>query len=139
VTVNAAGYGAAVVLGALSALHVYWAVGGRWGRSAAVPTTMENRSVLAPSRAATLVVAALLAASAAIVVGGVRGWDPRLVFRLGCAGIAVVLLARSVGDRRYIGFFKRVSDTQFARRDTWLYSPLCVVLAVVTSVVAAVR
>jgi Zn-dependent alcohol dehydrogenase len=95
--------------------------------------------VLAPSRAATLVVAALLAASAAIVVGGVRGWDPRLVFRLGGAGIAVVLFARAVGDRRYIGFFKRIGDTEFARRDTWLYSPLCLVLAAVISVVATVR
>jgi len=138
-TVNAAGYGAAAVLAALSALHLFWAAGGRWGRSAAVPTTVENRAVFAPSRTATLVVAALLAASAAILVGGVGGWDPRALFRLGCVGIAIVLFARSIGDRRYIGFLKRIGDTQFGRRDTWLYSPLCLLLAAVTSVVAAVR
>jgi len=136
-TVDAAGYSAAVVLAALSALHLSWALGGRRGRGAAVPTTAENRPVLAPSRTATLVVAALLAASAAILVGGVRGWDPRPLVRVGCAGIALVLLARSIGDRRYVGFCKRVRDTEFARRDTWLYSPLCLVLAAAAGLVAA--
>ena len=136
--VNVAGVSGAAVLAALSVLHIYWAIGGRRGRSAAVPT-VDDRALLSPSTTATLAVAILLAASAAIVVGGVRGWDPRVVFRTGCAGVAIVLLARSIGDRRYIGFVKRVRDTDFARRDTWLYSQLCLLLAVVTSVVALAR
>jgi hypothetical protein len=39
------------------------------------------------------------------------------------------LLARAVGDFRYVGFFKRVRDSRFATLDTRVYSPLCFVLA----------
>jgi hypothetical protein len=39
-------------------------------------------------------------------------------------------MARAVGEGRYVGFLKRVRNTAFARNDTWLYSPLCVALAV---------
>jgi hypothetical protein len=33
-----------------------------------------------------------------------------------------------VGDLRLVGFFKRVRDTRFARRDTLFYSPLSLAL-----------
>jgi hypothetical protein len=121
------GIGAAAVLTGLSAIHIYWAVGGRGGRTAAVPT-VDDRPLLSPSRTATVVVAALLVASAALLVGGALEWSPRITFRVGCAGVGVVLLARAVGERRYLGFWKRERGTQFARRDTWLYSPLCLAL-----------
>jgi hypothetical protein len=136
VTVEAAGLGAAAVLAALSLLHVYWAVGGRGGQRAVVPTA-DGRPLLAPSRAATVVVAALLAASAGLLAGGVREWSPRVGFRVGTAGVGLVLLARAVGERRYLGFFKRERGTEFARRDTWLYSPLCLALGAVAVLVAA--
>jgi hypothetical protein len=35
-----------------------------------------------------------------------------------------------------VGFFKRVRDTEFARRDTWLFSPLCLGLAAAAAAVA---
>lgn len=49
-------------------------------------------------------------------------------------GIAIVVLAlmfavRAVGDFRYVGFFKRIRGSRFARMDTLYYSPLCAALA----------
>jgi hypothetical protein len=35
-----------------------------------------------------------------------------------------------VGDFRLVGFFKRVRGNAFARLDTLVYAPLCLVLAV---------
>ena len=136
--VTAAGFSAAAAFAALAALHLYWAAGGRAGRSAAVPT-VDRRPVLAPSTTATVAVAVLLAAAAVVVVGAVVGWDPRVGFRLGCAALAAVLLVRAIGDRRYVGFLKRVRGTEFARRDTWIYSPLCLLLALAVSAVALAR
>ena len=136
--VNVAGAGASLVLAGLAVVHVYWAFGGRKGRAAAVPE-VGDRALFSPSKAATLGVALLLAASAVILIGGIREWAPPLFFEIGCAGIAVVLLARSIGDRRYVGLLKRVRDTDFARRDTWLYSPLCLALAIATAAVALSR
>ena len=136
--VDVAGAGAALVLGSLACLHIYWAFGGRTGASAAVPE-LRDRPLFTPSKTATLIVALLLATSAVIVVGGLRSWDPRLLFELGGGGVAAVLLARSIGDRRYVGLLKRVKGTDFARLDTWIYSPLCLALAIATAAVALSR
>jgi hypothetical protein len=43
--------------------------------------------------------------------------------------LTAVFVGRAVGDFRTVGFFKRVRGTLFARRDSLLYSPLCVALA----------
>jgi len=135
VVIDLAGVAAATILAGLSAIHLYWAVGGRRGQGAVVPT-VDGRPRFSPSSTATVVVAALLALSAALVAGGVSGWPPRWVFRVGGAGVGLVLIARAVGEGRYLGFFKRERGTQFARRDTWLYSPLCLLLGSMAVTVA---
>ena len=43
---------------------------------------------------------------------------------------------RAIGDFRYVGFFKRVRDSSFARLDTLAYSPLCAGLAVLIGISA---
>ena len=55
-------------------------------------------------------------------------WPPRAVFSVGTWVWAGVFTLRAVGDFRLVGFFKRPSDSRFARRDTRLYSPLCLAL-----------
>lgn len=121
----------AAVLAAIAALHVFWGVRGELGRSATLPE-VNGQPVFVPTRLACFVVAALLAAAAwVLLVGG--GYLPNLgVPWLGTVGpvaVGLVLLARAVGDFRYVGFFKTVRDSRFAVLDTWLYSPLCALLA----------
>jgi hypothetical protein len=135
VIVDVLGAAAAAVLAAISLLHVSWAFGSR-GVGAAVIPTVDGKPTLSPSRTATLAVAFLLALSAFILVGALRGWTPTWLFRIGAAGIAVVLLARAIGDGRQVGFFKRVRDTRFARNDTRFFSPLCLVLGSASALVA---
>ncbi len=130
------GGGGAAVLAAVSALHVYWAAGGRRGQHAVVPTS-DGRPMLAPSTAATVVVATALATASGLYVGATARWEPRWLYRVGAIGAATVLAARAIGDRRYIGFLKRSRDSAFARRDTYLYSPLCAFLAVSGATAAA--
>lgn len=136
VVIDVAGAVAALVLAGLAGLHVYWALGGARGAAAAIPT-VDGRPLLSPSPAATLVVAALLAVSAGLLVGGIAEWSPRVVFRVGCGGVGLVLLARAIGDRRSVGLLKRQRGTEFARRDTRLYSPLCLGLGLVAAIVSA--
>jgi hypothetical protein len=104
--IQVAGAVAALILAGLAGLHVYWALGGVRGAAAAIPT-VDGRPLLSPSPAATLVVAALLAVSAGLLVGGVAEWSPRVVFRVGCGGVGLVLLVRAIGDRRSVGLLKR--------------------------------
>jgi hypothetical protein len=120
-----------VVLGGLMLLHAYWALGGRWGSGYTVPTVGGRRS-FEPSAFATWVVCGLLG-TAVILVMGKTAWigtdGLRMVFDLGVWGLSVVFLLRAVGNLRTFGFFKNVTGTRFAQWDTWLYSPLCLLIA----------
>lgn len=125
-------------LALLAALHAYWATGGRWGRASALPEA-GGRSLIDPSARDCLVVALALGCAAFVVATqgfGTREMLPPLLVRGACLGVAAVLLFRAAGDRRYVGFFKRVRGTRFARLDTWLYSPLCLLLGLGALVVA---
>ena len=100
-------------------------LGARWqsGTAAVVPTVEGRAAALAlRSRHVDRRVPAG-ALSALLLVGGVAGWEPTWVFRIGCGGLAVVMLAWAIGDFRTVGFFKRVRDTQFARNDTRDFVP----------------
>jgi hypothetical protein len=117
---------------ALSALHVYWALGGARGGAAAIPE-VRGEPAFRPGRGATLVVASLLALAAVVVVARahlvpVPGAPPWLV-TLAAWVLTLVLAGRVVGDLRTFGLFKRVRGTRFARRDSLVYTPLCIALA----------
>ena len=111
------GGGGAAVLGGVSVLHLYWAAGGRHGQHAVVPTS-DGRALMAPTTAATVAVAAALATACGLYVGATARWEPRWVYGVGASGVAAVLAARAIGDRRYVGFLKRSRDSAFARPAT---------------------
>ena len=128
----------ASALGALALMHCYWAFGGRFGKSAAIPEVNGQRA-FTPSTAGTLAVAAALLFAGAVVaiagglveVGALRG-----VFRVLAFGLAATFIARAVGDFRLVGFFKRTRGTRFARLDTAVFAPLCLTLGLAVLYVA---
>src|SRR5882672_146896 len=98
----------ASIVAALGLLHFYWALGGRAGKSAAVPEA-NGQHAFVPSRVQTLAVAiALLFAATVIAVAGglfgVGGFG--VVFRILAFGLSATFVARAVGDFRLVGFFK---------------------------------
>ena len=124
-------YALAFVLALLSGLHVYWALGGRWGWGAAIPQ-VDGRPAFTPSRLATLVVALGLAAAALLPLvraGALPFPVPPRLSQWSAVFLAVLFFIRAVGDFRLVGFFKRVRGTPFAIWDTRLFSPLCLLLA----------
>ena len=126
---------AIVILTALGALHVYWALGGRAGKSATVPT-QDAKPLFTPGPLATIAVALGLFGMAAILAIRI-GWIaqsaiPTYVISAAAWCIVTVFALRAIGDFRFVGFFKRTRDTRFARLDTILYSPLCAALALLT-------
>ncbi|ANJ74080.1 DUF3995 domain-containing protein [Ralstonia insidiosa] len=127
-----AGRIACAVLAFLGLTHLYWAAGGVAGKQAALPS-VGGAPVFKPSAIGTASIAVILLAMAAWVAaaaGILAAPVPQGVLRVGAFVLAAIFVLRAVGDFRYVGFFKRVRGSVFARRDTWGYSPLCVVLAV---------
>jgi uncharacterized protein (DUF2062 family) len=128
----------ALILLAVGLIHAYWALGGRRASAGAVPE-VAGRPAFKPSRFGTIAVAiALLAASALVATAGRLLADPLSppIVRLLTFGLGAVFLARSVGDFRLVGFFKRVRASRFAQLDTFLYSPLCLIMGLAALFVA---
>ncbi|ADV68132.1 DUF3995 domain-containing protein [Deinococcus maricopensis] len=122
------------VLLALSGLHVYWALGGRRGVAVAVPTSPNGAQLFRPSILATLMVACALGLAALLVLaahGVLRAPVPEVLLIVGERALACVFLLRALGEFRYVGLFRRVRATPFARWDAWLFTPLCLLLGVV--------
>lgn len=122
----------AAIFAILSLFHVYWAAGGRFGGAVAVPTVGGSRS-FSPSPFGTVLVAAALFIAMLTVLGQINFLGeriPRWIFRWATFGIAALFLLRAIGDFKLVGFFKQVNDTGFAFWDTYLFSPLCLFIAV---------
>jgi hypothetical protein len=78
-------------------------------------------------------VAAALFAAMLTVLGQIGLWGeiiPRWIFRWATFGIAALFFLRAIGDFKLIGFFKQANDSGFAFWDTFLFSPLCLFIAV---------
>jgi hypothetical protein len=108
------------------------------GETGAVPS-VDGKPLFVPSTQATLLVGIVLTSFAGLVAATAGFVDvglPAVVLAWLSYGLALGLLARAVGDFRYVGFSKRVRGTPFARLDTWIYSPLCLLLAIGVASVA---
>lgn len=122
---------------ALAVWHFRMALWPAAGTSGAVPS-VSGKPLFVPSARATVLVgvvlllfACLVAATAGLLEVGI----PVRALSWLCYALALGLLARAVGEFKYVGFFKRVRGSKFARLDTLLYSPLCLLLAVGVAVV----
>src|ERR1700719_2146745 len=91
-----------------SALHFYWAAKGSWKQG----HTVGNANVF-------LSLASI----------GLFQWviSPKICC---CAKglIGTVFLAQAPGDGKYPGLFRKVKQTNFTKNDTWLYTPLSLII-----------
>lgn len=116
----------------LTLLHIYWALGGKWGGHFAVPTDPNDKPLFKPGPFATLIVAGGLLLFSWIDLSAIGWLRPEAVLkyiRWALLGIALIFLVRAVGDFRYVGFTKSKRKTLFAYWDTRFYSPLCLLIS----------
>ena len=119
----------------ISLLHIYWAFGGRWGSAVAIPVKEgEQKPAFTPRKWGTLIVAILILLASVIIVvqaGYLQEFQTNNLSKIGSIVCAFVFIFRAIGDFKYVGFFKNIKHSQFARYDTWFYSPLCLFLGFV--------
>lgn len=122
-----------VVFISLALLHFYWAFGGTFGAQAAIPTDSSGGVLFMPGRMTTITVGLGLLAFAAINLG-YAGWIgtglEKGILRYAMWCIIAIFALRTIGDFRYVGFFKRQKASAFARMDTRFYSPVCLILTI---------
>ncbi len=116
----------------LSAIHIYWAAGGKWGVSVAIPKTNENNIVFQPGIIATLIVAVGLLGFAVISLGNLGLFDAfvekKWIIYATYAIIGIFIL-RGIGDFKYAGLARKIKNTDFAKFDKMYFTPLCFLVA----------
>ncbi len=117
----------------LGMLHFYWALGGKWALERSLPTNRDGHRVLNPGPInCTIVGIGLLffAVFYAVKMGVLGLHFPKWLMVYGGWIIPSIFLLRTIGDFKYVGVFKKVKTTLFAKTDSKLIIPLCTVLAV---------
>jgi Protein of unknown function (DUF3995) len=130
-----------VIFLSISLLHFYWSLGGQWAKHAAVPTRNDQSRVFTPGLLATLVVAFGLLSFALFSLTKVELLDWRVdpvIKMVGFWIITLIFLARAIGDGKYVGFLKKIRDTEFGRNDSKFYSPLCLIIAILSVMLALI-
>jgi hypothetical protein len=121
----------------LSTIHFYWAFGGRWGTQAVFPTKEDSIPPRDPGIVATLIVAiglilmgVFILVQAELVALSIPLW----LNKYGLWVVSGIFILRAIGDFYYIGFFKKIKHTKFGINDTKYYSPLCLIIGILTIV-----
>ena len=121
-----------LILATAAAFHFYWGFGGQIGASVSIPQREDGARLLEPGPLAAHAVGLILTGAALFVLA-----TPRLSTsfpllapwaRAGVVVLGLICLARGLSWHKYVGLFKSVRQTRFAWYDTWVYSPLCVIL-----------
>lgn len=125
----------ALIFTAISGFHFYWAMGGKVGFDVVLPSNTEGVKSLNPSKLITVITACVFLSIAIFYLRHVEiiyfPMNNTLDF-YGLIMLAIVLIIRAIGDFKYVGFFKTIKNTPFARYDTKYYAPLCLFLALST-------
>jgi len=132
-----AGFVVSIIFTFLSLVHFYWAFSGNMMHEYVIPE-INSQKVFSPSKLMTATIGFGLLIFAFIILGHIGVFELLFlnnIFKYGTWLIAIIFLGRAIGDFKYIGFFKKVNDTKFAFWDTQLYSPLSLLIAILTILV----
>jgi len=116
----------------IALIHFFWALGGKWGFDKVLPTKENGERLFTPKRIHSflvgvgfMVIIFLLGEQLAPKSGVVIPYAEYLLYF-----IAAIFFLRAVGEFKYVGFFKKIKNTSFAKSDTWFFSPLCLLISI---------
>lgn len=115
-------------------LHLYWAAGGNFGFAASLPTKESGERVLNPKKIDSAIVGLGLVSFGFYYLLKTELIEyplPNWLTTYGGWIIPSIFLLRALGDFKYVGFFKRVTKTDFAYKDTRYFSPLCLITGII--------
>lgn len=112
----------------LSGFHFYWLFGGTWGLRNVIPSKADVAKSFAIPKFATLFVAIALLCFAFIyfVKANMIAFKlPNGILNYIFWSIPSIFTLRAIGDFKYLGLFKTVKNTAFAKADALIFIPLC--------------
>lgn len=115
----------------IALIHWYWLFGGKWGINAALPDKPNGEKLFYPSKMSTFVVAMGLVFFGifCLIYGRMIPMDfPDWLKETMISVILGIFLLRAVGDFKYVGLFRKVKGTEFAKHDLMYFTPLCLLI-----------
>jgi hypothetical protein len=131
-----------VVLLGLGIIHFNWVIGGTYGFDKSLPTKANGEKVLNPKRIDCAIVAVGLTAFGLFYFfqsGVIEFEGATWIFKYGGWIIPAMFLLRAIGEFKYVGFFKSIKATEFARLDSKLFSPLCLIVGIIGLTIQLVK
>jgi len=119
---------------ALGGFHFYWLFGGVWGLKKVIPSKDNKASTLTIPKFATLLVGLVLVIFGLMYLmksGLINVQNSYWVTNYGYWVIPSFFILRAIGDFNYVGFFKKVKNTEFAKADSKIFSPLCLIIGII--------
>lgn len=123
----------------LAGIHFNWVMGNTWGLEQSLPTSEKGEKFFTPGKLETVIVGLGLTAfglfyllQTDLVDFEIPAWITRYVQWI----IPTIFLIRAIGDFKYAGFFKKIKNTEFAKADTKIFSPLCLLIGVLGILIA---
>ena len=125
-----------IIMGITAIIHFYWSFGGQYGLKSSGPT-LEGVDNFIPPRPLIFIVACLLVGLAILpmqLIWPLALFEHYIVY----AGyfVSFIFIVRGIGDFKYVGVFKKVYNSNFARLDTKYFSPLIIFLGVAFSLLS---
>jgi len=117
----------------LGGFHFYWLFGGIWGLSKVIPSKNNVAKTLSIPKFATLIVGLVLVLFGLLYFlksGLINFQVPVLVTKYAYWFIPSVFILRAIGDFNYVGVFKKIKQTEFAKADSKIFSPLCLIIGI---------
>ena len=117
----------------LGIIHFYWLFGGKWGLEKALPTKEIGEKAIEPPKIATAIVGIGLISFGLfylVKTGLINFQVPNWMITYGSWIIPSIFIIRAIGDFKYIGFFKKIKNTEFAKADSNRFAPLCLTIGI---------
>lgn len=118
----------------LGLIHFNWVVGGKFGFAESLPTKENGERVLNPKKIDSGIVGVGLTMFGLYYIlksGLINVNIPDWITEYGGWIIPSIFILRAIGEFKYVGFFKRIKQTDFGRLDTKFFSPLCLLIGIV--------
>lgn len=118
----------------LGGFHFYWFFGGKWGLEKVIPSKADKTITLSVPKLATIIVGLVLISFGLIYLTKSELANipfPKWVTNYGYWLIPFVFILRAIGEFNYVGFFKKIKNSEFAKADSKFFSPLCLIIGII--------
>ena len=122
----------------LSVIHFYWAFNGEKGINIALPTNENGKRVLNLKKIEIFIIGIGLLFFALYYFLRTRLLEiefPELIIEYSGWVISSIFIVRAIGDFKYVGFFKKIKNTEFGKFDTKYFSCISLLIGLIGIIV----